>query len=79
MGVLRNRSPWEREFQEVWRKEQWFLRRYDEKRETVIDRKITEIAPEKLIPQPPELKSHRKERRRSTWNKIKSNFIRKKK
>jgi predicted PurR-regulated permease PerM len=38
-----------------------------------------EIAPEKLIPQPPELKSHRKERRRSTWNKIKSNFIRKKK
>ena len=49
MGVLRNRSPWEREFQEVWRKEQWFLRRYDEKRETVIDRKITEIAPEKLM------------------------------
>lgn len=49
MGILRNRSPWEREFQEVWRKEQWFLRRYDEKRETVIDRKITEIAPEKLM------------------------------
>ena len=49
MGVLRKRSPWEREFQEVWRKEQWFLRRYDEKHETVIDRKITEIAPEKLM------------------------------
>jgi hypothetical protein len=49
MGVLRKRSPWEREFQEVWRKEQWFLRRYDEKRETVVDRKITEIAPEKLL------------------------------
>ena len=49
MGVLRNRSTWEREFQEVWRKEQWFLRRYDETRETVIDRKITEIAPEKLM------------------------------
>jgi predicted PurR-regulated permease PerM len=38
-----------------------------------------DIAPEKLVPHPPELKSHRKERRRSTWNKIKSNFIRKKK
>ena len=49
MGVLRKRSPWEREFQEVWRKEQWFLRRYDEKRETVVDQKITEIAPEKLM------------------------------
>lgn len=49
MGVLRKRSPWEREFQEVWRKEQWFLRRYSEKHETVIDRKIAEIAPEKLM------------------------------
>ena len=38
-----------------------------------------DIAPEKLIPHPPELKSHRKERRRSTWNKFKNNFVRKKK
>ena len=49
MGVLRKRSPWEREFQEVWRKEQWFLRRYEEKPETVLDRKISELAPEKLM------------------------------
>ena len=49
MGVLRKRSPWEREFQEVWRKEQWFLRRYADKRETVIDRKVAEHAPEKLM------------------------------
>ena len=48
MGVLRKRSPWEREFQEVWRKEQWFLRRYDEKRDSVIERKISRIAPAKL-------------------------------
>lgn len=49
MGILKKRSPWEREFQEVWRKEQWFLRRYDEKRDSVIDRKISELAPAKLM------------------------------
>lgn len=50
MGILKQkRSPWEREYQEVWRKEQWFLRRYAEKRESVIDRKIGELAPEKLM------------------------------
>lgn len=37
-----------------------------------------EISEEKLIPQPPELKSHRKERRRNTWNKLKSKLVRKK-
>ena len=49
MGLLKQRSPWEREFQEVWRKEQWFLRNHAEKTETVIDRKISELAPEKLM------------------------------
>ena len=49
MGVLRKRSPWEREFQEIWRKEQWFLRHYAEKKETVLDRKISELVPEKLM------------------------------
>lgn len=50
MGILtRKRSPWEREYQEVWRREQWFLRRYAEKRESVIDRKVEELAPEKLV------------------------------
>lgn len=49
MGLLKQRSPWEREFQEVWRKEQWFLRNHAEKKETVIDRKVSELAPEKLM------------------------------
>ena len=50
MGILtQKRSPWEREYQEVWRREQWFLRRYAEKRESVIDRKVEELAPEKLM------------------------------
>lgn len=49
MGLLRKRSPWEREFQEVWRKEQWFLRHHDEKTETALDRKVSELAPEKLM------------------------------
>lgn len=49
MGFLSRRSPWEREYQEVWRKEQWFLRHYDEKPESPIDRKVAEVAPEKLM------------------------------
>lgn len=50
MGILKQkRSPWEREYREVWRREQWFLRRYAEKRESVIDRKVEELAPEKLM------------------------------
>lgn len=43
------REPWEREFQEVWRKEQWFLRRYDEKTENALERCAAEVAPEKLL------------------------------
>lgn len=46
---MRRRSPWEREFQEVWRKEQWFLRQYDEKTKTALEQKISQIAPEKLM------------------------------
>lgn len=50
MGILtQKRSPWEREYQEVWRREQWFLRRYAQRRESVIDRKAEELAPEKLM------------------------------
>lgn len=50
MGILtQKRSPWEREYQEVWRREQWYLRRYSEKRESVIDRKVEELAPAKLM------------------------------
>lgn len=49
MGLLKQRSPWEREFQEVWRKEQWFLRNHAEKTETVIERKLTTLAPGKLM------------------------------
>lgn len=38
-----------------------------------------QIAEEKLTPQPPDLQSYRKERRKNTWNKWKSKLIRKKK
>lgn len=49
MGILRKYSPWEREYLEVWRQEQWFLRRYDKKPETVIDKTVAQYAPEKLM------------------------------
>ena len=49
MGILKKRSPWECEFREVWKQEQKFLRRYETKTETILERKITELAPEKLM------------------------------
>lgn len=49
MGILTKRTPWEREFREVWKQEQKFLRRYGTKRESPIGRAVEEIAPEKLM------------------------------
>lgn len=49
MGILRKRTPWEREYLEVWRQEQWFLRRYDSAAPTAVDRAAARYAPEKLM------------------------------
>ena len=49
MGILTKRTPWEREFREVWKREQKFLRQYAEKKESPIDSAIEGIAPEKLL------------------------------
>jgi len=49
MGILKRKSPWEREYQEVWKQEQHFLKRYEMKPETVIDQKVAEIVPDKLM------------------------------
>jgi len=49
MGVLKKASPWEREFREVWKQEQQFLRRYETRAEIILERKLTELAPEKLM------------------------------
>lgn len=46
---MRQNDPWERAFREVWRKEQWFLRRYAEKRESALERKTGELVPDKLM------------------------------
>lgn len=42
-------TPWEQEFRTVWRREQRFLRQYREPAEHVLDQKIAEHVPEKLI------------------------------
>ena len=49
MGILTKRTPWEREFREVWKQEQKFLRRYETKRESPIGSAVEEIAPETLM------------------------------
>ena len=42
-------ASWEREFRAVWQREQRFLRRYEDPSESFLDKKVTELAPEKLI------------------------------
>lgn len=42
-------ASWEREFRAVWQREQRFLRRYENPSESFLDKKVTELAPEKLI------------------------------
>jgi len=49
MGILKKRSPWEREYREVWKREQKFLKRYEKKEESALHRKVEEIAPEGLL------------------------------
>lgn len=49
MGILKKKDPWELEFREVWKKEQKFLRQYAEKRNSVIDQKVSEVVSEKLL------------------------------
>ena len=47
---MRNETAsWEREFRAVWQREQRFLRRYETPPERFLDKKVTELAPEKLI------------------------------
>jgi len=49
MGVLKKKSPWEREYQEVWRQEQWFLRQYDAPPKSAITKKLDDLAPALLL------------------------------
>lgn len=49
MGILKRYAPWEREFREVWKREQKFLRQYDGKRTSPISSAVENIAPEKLM------------------------------
>lgn len=42
-------TPWEQEFRAVWRREERFLRQYAEPPEGILDQKIAEHVPEKLL------------------------------
>jgi len=45
----RGKTPWDREFRAVWRREQRFLRQHAQPAERFLDRKAAELAPEKLM------------------------------
>ena len=49
MGILRQYTPWEREFREVWKQEQKFLQQHETRRQSPIDGVIEGVAPEKLL------------------------------
>ena len=48
MGILRRRTPWEQEFRAAWKEEQRFLKQYEVQKETLLEQKAVELAPEKL-------------------------------
>ena len=49
MGLLKKRTAWDKAYRKVWRQEEKFLRRYEGKEATKLERKIGEIAPEALV------------------------------
>ncbi len=49
MGTVKKPGVWEKEYRAVWRREEKFLRRYEEPGESALRRKIEEYAPEKLV------------------------------
>lgn len=49
MGTVKKPDAWEKAYQAVWRREEKFLRRYEEAGRNALERKIKERVPEKLI------------------------------
>lgn len=49
MGAVRRNDPWQRTYRAVWRREERFLRRYRDPGGSPLDRKLEELAPEKLM------------------------------
>ena len=49
MGTVRTSGGWEKAYRAVWRREEKFLRRYEEPGRNALERKIRERVPEKLM------------------------------
>ena len=47
MGMLK--TPWQRAYRAVWRREERYLARYETRRESQLDAKLGELAPESLL------------------------------
>ena len=47
MSVLK--TPWQRAYRSVWRREQQYLARYETRRVSPLDAKLEELAPESLL------------------------------
>lgn len=49
MGAVKRPDAWEKAYRAVWRREEKFLRRYEESKQNILEQKIGELAPEKLL------------------------------
>lgn len=49
MGLLKHSSPWEKEYRRVWRQEEKFLSKYEEKEPSALQVKLEELAPERVV------------------------------
>ena len=49
MGTIRTSGAWEKAYRAVWRREEKFLRHYEEPGRNALERKIREWVPEKLM------------------------------
>ena len=49
MGAVKRPGAWEKAYRAVWRREETFLRRYEEPKKNALEQRIGELAPEKLL------------------------------
>jgi len=49
MGILTKKTAWDKAYRAVWQREERFLRHYEKKQPTKLERKIGEMAPETIM------------------------------
>ena len=49
MGLLKRKDPWTERYRQVWKQEQAFWKKYEERPATSLEQKLSDAAPEKLL------------------------------